>query len=291
VQCAESLRIQAYFDGEVDALSAAEIERHSERCVACREQLEDLEKTRSAIRQTLTREGAPPELRARLALALDVEAGPAGAASADSRGIHGAAGIASASGISGSAGMSASGRISPAAGIRRGARPEWLRQSFWLGALSGTVGTAVAAGLALLLWLPAASHVFLDELVAAHVRSLMPAHLIDVVSSDQHTVKPWFSGHTDVSPTVADFAVQGYRLVGGRADYLNHQRAAVVVYQHGAHVINVFTWDAGQQSMPKSSTRDGYRMLFWKAGDLAYCAVSDTGWDELSALARLLQAQ
>ncbi len=257
MQCAESLRVQAYFDGELDAPSAVEVERHAEHCAECHEQLEDLGKIRSAIRETLTHESAPPELRASIARALDQEEGRA-----ISRGKQ-----------------------------RDVAVPGWLRPSFWLGALSGTAGTAIAAALALMLWLPAASQGLLDDLVAAHVRSLMPAHLIDVVSSDRHTVKPWFEGHADVSPTVVDFAPQGYRLVGGRADYLDHQRVAVVVYQHGAHLINVFAWDARRESLPKSATREGYRMLFWKTGDLTYCAVSDTGWDELSALARLVEAQ
>jgi anti-sigma factor RsiW len=103
-------------------------------------------------------------------------------------------------------------------------------------------------------------------------------------------VKPWFAGHADVSPVVADFAAQGYRLVGGRADYLEHQRAAVVVYQHGAHVINVFSWSGGG-GLSKQATRNGYHMVFWTTGDLHYCAVSDAGWDELSRLVRLLQEQ
>jgi anti-sigma factor RsiW len=141
-----------------------------------------------------------------------------------------------------------------------------------------------------LLLSPSLSSVLLDELVAAHVRSLMPAHLIDVESTDQHTVKPWFAGHADVSPVVADFAAQGYRLVGGRADYLDHQRAAVVVYQHGAHVINVFSW-SGRGGLSEQATRNGYHMLFWKSGDVQYCAVSDAGWDELSRLVRLQQQQ
>jgi anti-sigma factor RsiW len=110
-----------------------------------------------------------------------------------------------------------------------------------------------------------------------------------VVSTDQHTVKPWFAGHADVSPLVADFAPQGYRLVGGRADYFEHQRAAVAVYQHGAHVINVFTWVAGRGALPRFATRSGYRLAFWKVGDLQYCAVSDAGWDELQGLTRLLR--
>jgi len=125
--------------------------------------------------------------------------------------------------------------------------------------------------------------------VNAQVRSLMPNHLIEVVSTDKHTVKPWFAGRTDVSPVVADFAQQGYRLVGGRADYLEHQRAAVVVYEHGPHVINVFSWAATRGGLPKNTTRNGYHLAFWRTGNLVYCAVSDTGWDELKGLVRLLQ--
>jgi len=119
--------------------------------------------------------------------------------------------------------------------------------------------------------------------------ALLPAHLIDVASTDQHTVKPWFAGHADVSPVVADFAPQGYRLIGGRADYFDHQRAAVIVYQHGAHVINVFSWAKDKRSIPQNTTRDGYHLAFWQAGDLEYCAVSDTGWDELLRLVGLLR--
>jgi anti-sigma factor RsiW len=129
-----------------------------------------------------------------------------------------------------------------------------------------------------------------DTLVAAHVRSLMPSHLIDVESTDHHTVKPWFAGHADVSPVVADFTAEGFHLVGGRADYLDHQRAAVVVYQHGAHVINVFSW-SDSAAVARQATRGGYHMVFWKAGDLQYCAVSDTGWDELQRLVGLLQQE
>jgi len=117
----------------------------------------------------------------------------------------------------------------------------------------------------------------------------MPEHLIDVVSTDKHTVKPWFSGHADVSPVVADFDGEGYKLIGGRTDYFDHQRAAVVVYQHGAHIINVFTWAATKGALPKDTTRDGYHLAFWKTGNLVYCAVSDTAWDELLNLVKLLQ--
>jgi anti-sigma factor RsiW len=254
VQCAESLRTQAYFDGEVDAVSAAAIEQHAEHCAECRALLQDLQEMRTAIRRDLTYDRAPPELRARIMRLLDEEAAITA--------------------------PRPKGRI----------RSTWRTQSFWLGALGGMGGAAIAATLAFFFLLsPSLTHPLLDELVAAHVRSLMPSHLIDVVSTDQHTVKPWFAGHTDVSPVVADFAQQGYHLIGGRADYFDHQRAAVVVYQHGPHVINVFSWAAGQRTLPGNTTRNGYHMAFWKAGNLEYCAVSDTGWDELSGLVRLLR--
>jgi anti-sigma factor (TIGR02949 family) len=253
VECAESLRVQAYFDGEVDAISAADIERHTENCAECRALLEDLEQTRMAIRRDATHEHAPPELRARIMRALAQETAVE----------------------------------TPRPG--RWGQSTWRTRPFWAGAFAGIGGAAIAATLAFFLLSPALTNPLLDDLVAAHVRSLMPAHLIDVVSTDQHTVKPWFAGHTDVSPVVADFAQQGYRLIGGRADYVDHQRSAVVVYQHGRHIINVFSWAASGHSPPKYTTRNGYRMAFWKAGDLEYCAVSDTGRDELLGLVRLLQ--
>jgi len=136
---------------------------------------------------------------------------------------------------------------------------------------------------------PSLTTSLIDELAGAHVNSLMSAHLIDVASGDQHTVKPWFAGHTEFSPVVADFAPQGYKLIGGRIDYLEHQRAAVVVYQHGLHVINVFSWAGKQRGLPLTATRNGYRLIFWNAGDLEYCAVSEAGREELVGLVRLLQ--
>jgi anti-sigma factor RsiW len=261
VQCAESLRVQAYFDREVDAVSAAEIEQHVEHCSACRELLQDLEKVRSALRG-ISYAAAPPALRTQILEALDQEGALAEGGSK--------------------------------ATLRKPWTPRQPRvlgkRWFWSGALSGMGGAAVAAAIAFFLVLPSLSPLS-NEIVSAHVRSLMPAHLIDVVSTDKHTVKPWFAGHADVSPAVADFEAQGYRLIGGRADYIDHQRSAVVVYQHGAHVINVFTWAASGARLPSNTTRSGYHLAFWQQGDIQYCAVSDTGWDELLGLVRLLREQ
>jgi anti-sigma factor RsiW len=258
VQCPESLRVQAYFDAELDAVTAADIERHIEHCADCRALLKDLEQMRAVLRRDLGYAGAAPALRAKIMRALDQEG--------------------------------ATGMALPAGRPQLRERVSQRRpRSFWMGALGGAGGTAIAATLAFLLLVPRLTNPLLDELVSAHVRSLMPAHLIDVVSTDKHTVKPWFAGHTDVSPVVADFEAQGYRLIGGRADYLDHQRSAVVVYQHGAHVINVFSWAGNERALPDNATRSGYHFAFWREGDLDYCAVSDTGWDELMGLVRLLR--
>jgi anti-sigma factor RsiW len=251
--CAESLRVQAYFDGELDAISAAEIERHCETCAECRELLKDLELLRTALRQDLTYAATPPALRDRIMRALDQESTTSGARAVPKR------------------------------------VADWRSRPFWKGAFSAIGATAIAASFAFLLLAPPLSDPLLNDLVSAHVRSLMPDHLIDVASTDKHTVKPWFAGHTDVSPAVADFAQEGYPLIGGRADYLDHQRAAVVVYRHGSHVINVFSWAASRSGRPRTITRNGYHLSFWSAGNLEYCAVSDTGWDELDGLVRLLQ--
>jgi anti-sigma factor RsiW len=261
MQCAESLRAQAYFDGEVDALAAADVERHVAQCPECTALLEELTQMRARMRGELEYGEAPPRLRLAIERLLDQET--AAETSAPS-----------------------TARLRTVA--RRPTSAAWRTRAFWLGA-SGGLGAALAASVVLFVLSATPSDPLLDDVIAAHVRSLMPEHLTDVVSTDRHTVKPWFAGHVDVSPVVADFAAQGYRLVGGRADYFDHQRAAVVVYQHGAHVINVFTWVAGPQTFPDRTTRSGYHVAFWRVGNLQYCAVSDAGWDELSTLVRLLR--
>lgn len=252
MQCAESLRVQAFFDGELDALAALEVERHAAACAACGTLLEELGQVRRLMRGAgLVR--APEQLRQQILRGLDQESA-----------AH------------------------PAR--RRGqGLPLWKRSTFWIGALSGAGGGAVAAALVVLIMTAQPARPLLDDLVADHTRSLLGSHLIDVVSTDRHTVKPWFAGRTDVSPVVADFAQQGYRLLGGRADYLDHQRSAVVVYQHGAHFINVFSWSLRSGRVPPDTNRNGYHLAFWKAGNVGYCAVSDAGWSELQGLARLLQ--
>ena len=162
------------------------------------------------------------------------------------------------------------------------------KSGFWLGAGSGAGSMAIAAALAFLVFAPANNAVVAD-LADAHVRSLMGEHLIDVASSDHHTVKPWFAGHSDVSPPAEDFKADGFTLVGGRADYVHGSRAAVVVYRHGAHVINLFAWADRDAHLPGTSSRDGYRMVFWKQKDLDLAAVSDVDPAELDRFVDLVK--
>jgi anti-sigma factor (TIGR02949 family) len=252
MDCPESLRAQAYLDGELDAAAMAAFERHVEHCAECRASLEDGKRLRAALRQDLALEQAPPALRARILRALDQDRA-AGSVPDKSR-----------------------------------PRPTWSQRPFWLGALSGVGAAALAATVAFFAVLAPLNDPLLDGLVRAHVQSLLPDRLISVASTDRHTVRPWFAGRADVSPVVADFAPQGYRLLGGRIDTLKRQRAAVVVYQHGPHLINVFSWVADPRLRPRDTTQNGYHLAFWSAGNLEYCAISDTGWAELLALERLL---
>ncbi len=247
--CPEALRVQAYFDGELDASAAAEIERHLEACSECAALLRSLEALCGALRQQATYHRASPKLKAQVARALDREAGNLWTLESL---------------------------------VLRG-------KQFWLGAASGVAATALAASLAFLVLMPPVSGQLVNDVMGAHLRSLMENHLIDVASSDQHTVKPWFAGHAEVSPPTADFPKEDFRLVGGRVDYVDGHRAAVLVYRHGAHTINVFSWAQSGEALPNIVTRNGYHAVFWRSGDLVFCAVSDTALDELLGLVRLLK--
>jgi anti-sigma factor RsiW len=163
----------------------------------------------------------------------------------------------------------------------------------WLGAGSAAVGAAMlATSLALFLAMPGGQDRLGQEIVAAHIRSLMADHLADVPSSDQHTVKPWFNGRLDLSPPVADLSADGYPLLGGRLDYLDERPVAALVYKHRQHVINLFVWPApgAASSAPSLTEHHGYNLLHWTRPGLTLWAVSDLNPTELEDFQRLLEA-
>ena len=132
-----------------------------------------------------------------------------------------------------------------------------------------------------------------EEVVSSHVRSLLATHLLDVPSTDQHTVKPWFDGKLKFSPPVLDFTTHGFRLIGGRLDYINGREVAALVYQRNKHIINLFIFpsEAGRTEVVQSFEKDGYNVLHWDRDGFEFWAVSDVNAGDLRAFADLEMKQ
>jgi anti-sigma factor RsiW len=180
--------------------------------------------------------------------------------------------------------------------LRSAAKPPAARHAFpWRGAVAAAASVALLAlgawGLLRLRSGPSAEDLVARQVYASHMRSLLEDHLLDVKSSDRHRVKPWFAGRVDFSPPVPDLSGEGFKLLGGRLDYLDNRKAAAVVYQRRKHVINLFIRPAAGRSSqaPQALTVQGYQVLHWSDGDLTYWAVSDLNEEELREFARLIR--
>jgi anti-sigma factor RsiW len=128
------------------------------------------------------------------------------------------------------------------------------------------------------------------EFVASHVRATLGNRLIDVASSDQHTVKPWLSARLPYSPPVAELSSEGYPLQGARLDYVGGKRVAVLVYQRRQHTIDVYVWP-GEETTGRAFARDGFNVEHFARGGMRYALVSDINRNELRDFAKLLNSE
>jgi anti-sigma factor RsiW len=252
--------VHAYLDGEVDLLRSLAIEQHLKACPACTGMCGEWRSLRTAIAGESLYFDAPQGLE---------------------QGVRSALGEPKAG----------AGQSSRTAGVRQflaASAPTWN----WRGLLL----PFGAVALVLLLLLPltlrhSVDNRLVEELTAAHVRSLMLDHKTDVASSDQHTVKPWFDGKLDYAPPVVDLAASGFPLVGGRLDYVQSRSIAALVYQRRQHFINLFIWPASDNSPPKEKpfVQRGYNLIRWEESGMDFWAVSDLNLGELADFARLLR--
>ena len=241
--------VHASIDGELDLVRSLEIERHLHECPECARVYQAQLALRQKFRDPFLRFKAPGGLRKNIFQALRQSA-PAPL---------------------------------PAPTLR------WWSAWRWAGATAVVLLAVLLGGvLGHILREPAPSNLLAQEVIASHVRSLMANHLADVSSTDQHTVKPWFNGKLDFSPPVKDLASAGFPLTGGRLDFLDNRPVAALVYQRAKHVINLFVWPSTEESAEQTLTRQGYHVIHWAGGGMAFWAVSDVNEKELGEFTALI---
>jgi len=242
--CERVLLVQAEFDGELDAAQAANLQLHRAQCSVCQSAEQELTRARELLRE-IPYQTTPDAVRERVLAGLDaVRPKP---------------------------------DLSPA-------RPRFSSRFYsWRHSTMGfALGSACAAALAFLVLSPAEQSLT-EQVIAGHVRALQPGHLEDVLSTDQHTVKPWFDGRIDFAPPVKDLGSAGFPLKGGRLDYIDGRPVAALIYQRDKHVINLFVWPTTRDglSAPEFAERNGYNVLHWVENNTDLWAVSDVAPDQL----------
>ena len=259
MNCAEcEILLHALIDGELDAGHAREVEAHVATCAGCAEKFTAFRAMREAMATADLKQAAPAHLRARIEAALPLPAAPVAAEIVRARQFF---------------------------------QPS--RRNFFGGFAVGTaVSAAVAATVALTVFTNDREQTIADEVVSAHIRSLQPGHLMDVETSDQHTVKPWFDGKVDVAPPVIDLTAEGFTLLGGRLDYIDGEPVASVVYKRRKHAINLFVAQrlGAAHANVTDRTVQGYNVRHWSAGGLDFWAVSDLDPAELDEFVQKISA-
>jgi anti-sigma factor RsiW len=250
--------IHALADGELDLVHASEVESHIAQCADCGTTYAGILAMKQKLRLPGLRMHAPASLLERIEATLPKP-------------------VATEVALSPQAGGKV---VSLAERKEKGQPKSWVLRV--QGALAGAAGAlAIAAAVSLFVVRVGSGDEIARGLVDSHLRSLAGEHLYDVVSTDQHTVKPWFAGKLDITPPVPDLALKGFTLVGGRLDYVGGRAAAVVVYRRRIHVINLYVW-RGTGIEPPRIELSGYFLRHWTKDGLTFWAVSDLNEPELA---------
>jgi anti-sigma factor RsiW len=244
-------RIGAFVDGELELASLLEMEERLRRDGALREQVDGLRQLRETIREGADYHAAPVALRKRMASAI--------------------------------APQRCAPIRSPAAAAVAATVQRWFG---WRPMAASFALVAVLAVTLNLAWLPSSQDGrLLDDVVASHVRSTLGQHLVDVASSDHHTVKPWLSSKLDFSPPVAELQIPGSVFLGGRVDYLDGHPVAALVYRQGDHVVNSFVWPTSEKdSKPELAQERGFQTAHWSHEGMTHWVISDVNRDEFRAI-------
>ena len=253
MDCAEATTLlSAYVDGETSTLEQHSIGEHLHACPTCAASHGELLALRAQIRADVPRYSAPPELRTRVLTMVDAV------------------------------------RASVPSPARAPPTKERWRWSIG-GALAGCAATVLAwfVGTAVLDW--RANEDLAVEAVTSHTRATLGNQLIQIASSDQHTVKPWLSARLDYSPPVHDYANEGFTLIGGRLDTLDQRPVATLVYRYRQHTIDVFVRPAPAHA-PPAPLRPvrGFNVAHASGSGMDWLAVSDVAPDVLSAFVERL---
>ncbi|WP_158904726.1 anti-sigma factor [Burkholderia sp. L27(2015)] len=267
--------LPGYLDEELSLSEALEFQRHLDSCGECSQVLAQHRDVSAQLRSAQLRMDAPPELVKRIEAALPGRSAPWARLGERFKGQDN--------------------------GNSRNVGSRWLTWPTW--ATAGVMVASVAAlsvSMSLYLAVPSSEDRLTQEVVDDHIRSLQFNHLSDVISTDKHTVKPWFNGKLDFAPPVIDLVQQGYPLIGGRLDYVDGRAVAVMVYRYKLHPINLYVWPSNgtgigtgttQLREPAIHERQGYHFAHWSAGGMTYWAITDAGEDELHGFVTDLRGQ
>lgn len=260
--------LAARADGELGAADSLRMETHLGTCAACTDIAARHDGVVRALRQGLRAPAlymkAPAGLNERVLRAVQAEAGA---------------------------------RPEPAATrAPRRAESPWQRLAHWLVTPSRGLGlgagalAAVALGVGVLVGRPDTAALTAHDITASHVRALLGARETDVLSSDRHTVKPWFNGRIDYAPPVTDLAARGFPLIGGRLDYIDGRPVAVLVYRASQHPVDLYVRpEAGSDTEPAVRTERGYQLVVWRSAGMGYWAITDASADVAQAFARAVR--